>query len=183
MSMTTFFNEPFYTLSDFDRLFDEAFNARTSVSPRAQVENVATRPMRPRYVSSPLPPSLAMSSLYLPHSFGGADADAARMDLHEDKDQNMMTAQFELPGLTKQDVNIDLRDNVLTISGECAMEADRDEHGYSVRERRFGKFARSLPVPQGIKADEVKANMNHGVLTVTFPRSTPEQAPKKITIA
>ena len=73
------------------------------------------------------------------------------MDLHEDKEQNVMTAQFELPGLTKENVNIDLRDNVLTVSGECTMESERDEHGYSVRERRFGKFARSLPVPQGIK--------------------------------
>ena len=54
MSMT-FFNEPFYTLSDFDRLFDEAFNARASVVPRAQMENVATRPMRPRYVSPLFP--------------------------------------------------------------------------------------------------------------------------------
>ena len=62
----TFFNEPFYTLSDFDRLFDEAFNARASVVPRAQMENVATRPMRPRYVSPlslhsiPSPPSLRL---------------------------------------------------------------------------------------------------------------------------
>ena len=66
MSMTTFFNEPFYTLSDFDRLFDEAFNARASVAPRAQIENVATRPMRPRYVSavSSLPsPPLSRPSL------------------------------------------------------------------------------------------------------------------------
>ena len=74
-----------------------------------------------------------------------------RMDLHEDKEKNVMTAQFELPGLTKENVNIDLRDNVLTVSGECAMSSECDERGYSVRERRFGKFARSLPVPQGIK--------------------------------
>ena len=73
------------------------------------------------------------------------------MDLHEDKEKNVMTAQFELPGLTKENVNIDLRDNVLTVSGECAMSSECDERGYSVRERRFGKFARSLPVPQGIK--------------------------------
>ena len=78
------------------------------------------------------------------------------MDLHEDRDQNMMTAQFELPGLTKENVNIDLRDNVLTVSGEYTMESDRDERGYSVRERRFGKFARSLPVPQGIKVRRVR---------------------------
>lgn len=66
-----------------------------------------------------------------------------------------MTAQFELPGLTKENVNIDLRDNVLTVSGECAMSSECDERGYSVRERRFGKFARSLPVPQGIKVRSV----------------------------
>ena len=73
----------------------------------------------------------------------------------------MMTAQFELPGLTKENVNIDLRDNVLTVSGECAMESDRDERGYSVRERRFGKFARSLPVPQGIKVRLVLSPVSH----------------------
>ena len=77
------------------------------------------------------------------------------MDLHEDKEKNVMTAQFELPGLTKENVNIDLRDNVLTVSGECAMSSECDERGYSVRERRFGKFARSLPVPQGIKVRPV----------------------------
>ena len=57
MSMT-FFNEPFYTLSDFDRLFDEALSARAPVAPRAQIENVAARPMRPRYV-----PLLSVSRL------------------------------------------------------------------------------------------------------------------------
>ena len=44
----TFFTEPFYSLSDFDRLFDEAFNARTSLAPQGQNENAAARPIRPR---------------------------------------------------------------------------------------------------------------------------------------
>ena len=44
----TFFTEPFYSLSDFDRLFDEAFNARTSLTPQGQNENTAVRPIRPR---------------------------------------------------------------------------------------------------------------------------------------
>ena len=74
-----------------------------------------------------------------------------RMDLHEDKEKNLVTAQFELPGLTKDKVNIDLHDNVLTVSGESSISTEHDEKGYAVRERRYGKFSRSLPVPQGIK--------------------------------
>ena len=74
-----------------------------------------------------------------------------RMDLHEDQDQNLVTATFELPGLTKENVQIDVRDGVLNVSGEATISSDRDEKGYSVRERRFGKFSRSLPLPQGIK--------------------------------
>ena len=62
-----------------------------------------------------------------------------------------MTATFELPGINKQDVNIDMRNNVLTVSGESKFVSDRDENGYVVRERRFGRFSRSLPVPEGIK--------------------------------
>ena len=94
-----------------------------------------------------------------------------------------MTTTFELPGLTKQDVHIDVHNNVLTVSGESRLSSERDENGYAVRERRYGKFSRSVPLPQGIKPEEIKASMEDGVLTVTFPKMTPEQAPKKITIA
>lgn len=62
-----------------------------------------------------------------------------------------MMATFELPGLSKENVQIDVRDNVLTVSGESTISSERDDKGYSVRERRFGKFSRSLPLPQGIK--------------------------------
>ena len=62
-----------------------------------------------------------------------------------------MTATFELPGLNKENVSIDVHNNLLTVSGESKFESDRDEHGYVVRERRFGKFSRALPLPQGIK--------------------------------
>ena len=125
------------------------------------------------------------------------------MDLHEDQEKNLVTATFELPGLTKENVQIDVRDNVLTVSGESTISSERDEKGYSVRERRYGKFSRSLPLPQGIKvcqfyldplclnmeltsyvqSDDIKASLDNGVLTVTFPKTTEEQAPKKITIS
>ena len=73
------------------------------------------------------------------------------MDIHEDAKSNVVTATFELPGLTKEDVNIDIRNNVLTISGETNQSSDREESGYAVRERRYGKFSRSIPLSQGVK--------------------------------
>ena len=74
-----------------------------------------------------------------------------RMDVHEDEKSNTVTATFELPGLKKEDVSLDVQNNVLTVSGESRISSDRDENGYAVRERRYGKFVRSLPLPQGIK--------------------------------
>ena len=125
------------------------------------------------------------------------------MDIHEDSKQNVVTATFELPGLKKEDVNIDIHNNVLSVSGESKISSEREENGYAVRERRFGKFSRSIPLPQGIKVcqfylaplclnmeltlyvqnDDIKASLDNGVLTVTFPKTTEEQAPKKITIS
>ena len=83
------------------------------------------------------------------------------MDLHEDTQQNLMTATFELPGLDKENVSTDVQNNVLTVSGESKVVSEegptkRDENGYyAVRERRFGRFARSIPLPPGVKVGSV----------------------------
>jgi HSP20 family protein len=73
------------------------------------------------------------------------------MDLHEDSDENTVTATFELPGVKKEDVNLDVHNGRLTISGETKMSEEHEEGGYAVRERRFGKFSRTLQLPQGVK--------------------------------
>ena len=104
------------------------------------------------------------------------------MDVHEDKEKNLVTATFELPGLKKEDVHIDVHNNVLTASGETKTDESKEKDGYAVRERRFGRFSRSILVPQGIKEEEIKAALENGVLSVSFPRSGPEAQPKKITI-
>ncbi|TCD62353.1 hypothetical protein EIP91_006982 [Steccherinum ochraceum] len=138
---------------DFDRLFDEAFAARANGNQNNQVErNTAPRSMRPR------------------------------MDVHEDNQNNVVLATFELPGLKKEDVNIDVHNNMLIVSGESKVSTDHDENGYAVRERRYGKFSRSIPLPQGVKNEDIQASLDNGVLSVKFPKSTPEQAPKKIAI-
>jgi len=153
MSLSRVIYDPFF---DFDRLFDEAFNARTGNGAQSQSQ-VSER--------NPIPKSMR-----------------PRMDVHEDAEKNLVSATFELPGLKKEDVNIDVHNNLLTISGESKVSNERDENGYAVRERRFGKFSRSISLPQGVKIEDIKANLENGVLTVQFPKTTPEQAPKKITI-
>ena len=71
--------------------------------------------------------------------------------MHEDKEKNLVTATFELPGLNKENVSIDVHNNALTVAGESRVSSERDEAGYAVRERRFGRFSRSIPLPQGVK--------------------------------
>ncbi|EIW76415.1 small heat shock protein [Coniophora puteana RWD-64-598 SS2] len=124
--------------------------------------------------------------------FSGGNANANRevaarqpfrpkMDIREGENDTV-TATFELPGLKKEDVNIQLHNNRLTVSGETNVSSDREQDGYSVRERSFGKFERSLRLGQGIKEEDIKANMQDGVLTVTFPKTPAEQAPKRISV-
>lgn len=75
----------------------------------------------------------------------------SRMDIHENTETNVITATFELPGLRKEDVSIDVHKNRLIISGETNFAADKEEGGFVVKERRRGKFSRSLPLPQNIQ--------------------------------
>jgi HSP20 family protein len=73
------------------------------------------------------------------------------MDVHESAEGKTVTASFELPGLKKEDVRIDVHQGRLTVSGESADSFERAEHGFAIRERRFGQFSRTIQLPQGIK--------------------------------
>ena len=73
------------------------------------------------------------------------------MDLHENTENNTVTATFELPGLKKEDVSIDVHNSRLTISGESKISTEHNEQGYAIRERKFGRFSRTLQLPQGVK--------------------------------
>ncbi|RDB18513.1 Heat shock protein 16 [Hypsizygus marmoreus] len=150
---TVFFYEPFY---DFDRLLDEAF---------ARIGNKG------------------VSRRGLENNDGAIRSLKPRMDLHEDAEKNTVTATFELPGLKKEDVSIDVHNGRLTISAESKQSTEHEKDGYAVRERRFGKISRTLQLPLGVKEEEIKASMENGLLTVSFPKIAPELAPKKITIA
>jgi HSP20 family protein len=86
----------------------------------------------------------------------------------------------ELPGLEEKDVNVELRDGLLTVSGEKKSETEDKERRFS--ERYYGRFERSIPVGD-VDRDKVGASFKNGVLTVTLPRSpTAQQKVKRIAI-
>jgi HSP20 family protein len=102
------------------------------------------------------------------------------MDLVEAGDDFVLRA--DLPGLTESDVNIELEDNVLTISGERKAEHEERKEGYYRVERASGTFSRSLTLPEGVDPDQVRASFDKGVLEVRIPK--PEQKkPRKVTIS
>ena len=102
------------------------------------------------------------------------------MDLVETDDDFVLRA--DLPGLSEDDVNIELEDNVLTISGERKSSHEERKEGYYRVERASGSFQRSLTLPEGVDPDAVKANFDHGVLEVRIPK--PEQRkPRKVQIS
>ncbi len=87
----------------------------------------------------------------------------------------------ELPGLTKDDVNIELNNGILTISGEKKEEHEHKERNLHLNERVYGMFRRSFRLQPEIDADQIEAKFDNGILTVTLPK--PEKAvAKKIAI-
>src|SRR3954471_1859404 len=101
------------------------------------------------------------------------------MDLVEADDHFLLKA--DLPGLAEEDVSIEVRDNALTISGERKAEHEKRERGWYRVERSFGRFSRSLTLPDGVDPASISAEFDRGVLQVTIPK--PEQRkPRKIEI-
>jgi HSP20 family protein len=102
------------------------------------------------------------------------------VDLVEAEDHFVLKA--DLPGLTESDVNIEVQDGTLTISGERKAEHERDERGWYRIERSFGSFSRSLTLPDGVDADRIAASFEHGVLEVRIPKPE-ERKPRRIEIS
>lgn len=147
--MSVFLYEPFY---DFDRFFDEAFGARPVRDPRrvsapdANSDIGAIRNFKPRYS-------------FLSCRLSRVTHTEHRMDLHENAENNQVTATFELPGLKKEDVEIDVHNGRLTISAENKISSEHEDKGYAIRERRYGKFSRTLQLPQGVKVSRIVASI------------------------
>ena len=82
----------------------------------------------------------------------------------------------ELPGLEAKDIQLGLVDNVLTVRGEKKSEREEKQRDYHLLERSFGSFSRSLQLPEGVKAEDISAEIANGVLKVTVKKPAPKQS-------
>lgn len=95
---------------------------------------------------------------------------------------NQLVIRADLPGLTKDDVKVNLTDDMLTLEGERKEEKETKREGYFRSERSYGAFYRNIPLPEGVKTDKVDATFKNGVLEVTLPWTKEEKKAKKVDI-
>ncbi len=121
-------------------------------------------------------------SSFAPARTNAKDCDCAwrpAVDIYEE--ENGVALKAELPGIDKKDISIDVKDGVLTLSGERNVENETNGKNYYRRERTYGKFQRLFTLPEGVSADDITADFKDGVLKVYIPKAQVEE-PKKITI-
>jgi HSP20 family protein len=105
---------------------------------------------------------------------------APPVDIYETDDAFMLKA--ELPGFSKDDVQIELHDNRLTLRGERKQETEVKEEQYHRRERAYGSFQRSFQLPTAIDPERVMASFKDGILELRLPKSE-KAKPKRIAIS
>ena len=88
----------------------------------------------------------------------------------------------DLPGLTKEDVKVEMTDNLLRISGERKEEKEEKTEGFYRTERSYGNFYRQIPLPEGVKVENASATFRNGVLEVTMPMPKAETTTRKLEI-
>jgi HSP20 family protein len=103
-------------------------------------------------------------------SWSGSTASSAwapEVDVFQKNDQLVIKA--DLPGLSKDDVKVDITEDAVTIQGERRSEHEEEREGFYQSERTYGSFYRTIPLPTGAMADQAKATFRDGVLEVTMP--------------
>ena len=147
-------------------------------------------PFPPAVLESPLA-LLRRATADIEHFFDGAAREPflqsgarALADLHWtpsvdviEKDDTL-TIRVDLPGLTKDEVKVDVTPDAITIQGERKKEIEEKGDGQYRLERAYGTFFRAVPLPEGVKPAEVKATFRNGVLEVTAPVPAQNKAPQ-----
>lgn len=101
------------------------------------------------------------------------------LDVAENEDEFIVKAS--VPGINPDDLDITVTKNTLTIKGEMRHEEETEEERYHLRERRYGRFARSITLPTSVDSDRIEANYENGVLSLHLPK-TEEMKPKRIEV-
>lgn len=145
---------PFHEMERMERMFDEFFK----------------RPFSSLLSRTPWLHSLPeMESISAPN-----------VDVYEEGDNIVVKA--EVPGISKEEIEVTFKDNVLTISGEKKKEEKVEQKNYFQLERSYGSFSRSVYLPTEVKSEEASATFRDGVLEITIPKTEESKQVKKITI-
>mmetsp|Transcript_41802 Transcript_41802/g.58167 ORF Transcript_41802/g.58167 Transcript_41802/m.58167 type:complete len:152 (-) Transcript_41802:199-654(-) len=108
--------------------------------------------------------------------------DTLALDVKEDETKYELA--FNVPGISKEKIDLNVDDNVLTLSVETVSEKNEKDEGskYIYQERSFGKVSRSLRLPENVNLDDIKAKQDNGVLYVTVPKLPEQNKTKKIEV-
>ena len=123
------------------------------------------------------------NTFMIPRAFSTDLVRQPLMDLSDNGKEYLVKA--EVPGIRKEDLNIEITEHGIEISGETKSEEkeeDKDK-GYLRHERRYSRFYRSLPLPNAVQTDKAEAELKDGILTVTLPKVTStEKKSKKVQV-
>jgi HSP20 family protein len=115
---------------------------------------------------------------------GGAERDFTWMPAVEVRQSgNNLVIHADLPGLTENDVKVEVTDEGLALEGERKQEHSSEEAGWHRSERVYGRFYRLIPLPDGAKVDEAKADFKNGVLEINVPLAESERKRRQIPIS
>ena len=101
------------------------------------------------------------------------------VDVREAEDEYLMEA--ELPGLTDEDIELNVEENILTLSSKKEQNQEEKKNGYLICERRKHEFARTFVLPKDVDREKIKGEFKNGLLVVSIPKK-PEAKPRKIDV-
>jgi HSP20 family protein len=101
------------------------------------------------------------------------------VDIYETKEAIVLNV--ELPGVTKDEISLEVKDSTLTLKGEKKLEKDVKEENYHRMERTYGSFMRSFTLPSTVQQEKVKARFKDGILEISIPKAE-EARPKQIKV-
>ena len=96
--------------------------------------------------------------------------------------EGKLIVRADLPGLSKDDINVEIADDAIKIRGERRQEKEENEEGYYRSERSYGSFYREIPLPSGVNRDQANASFSNGVLEITMPAPARQTGGRRIDI-
>jgi HSP20 family protein len=127
-------------------------------------------------------PRLFGNAEFAPRGFNEATQNLWSPEIEVFERGNQLVVRADLPGLNREDVKVDIREDALIIQGERRQEREENEEGYYRSERSYGSFYRSIALPEGIEDEDIKASFRDGVLEITMPVPEGRQRSRRIEI-